>query len=103
LTCFQYGVRAHARYPIFWGLGSIGALPNPDPTDLAEWNKNAVVEYDVPVDNTFEQSRTELRLQAQRWAGLEEDATAELFVFVGRWSMQKGIDLIADVSFLQQV
>ncbi len=28
---------------------------------------------------------------------MEQNPNAELFVFVGRWSMQKGIDLIADV------
>lgn len=38
-----------------------------------------------------------LKRQAQEWAGLEQRADADLFVFVGRWSMQKGIDLIADV------
>lgn len=36
-------------------------------------------------------------MEAQAWAGLEVDPTADLFVFVGRWSEQKGIDLIADV------
>lgn len=28
---------------------------------------------------------------------MEQDADAELFVFVGRWSKQKGVDLIADI------
>ena len=41
--------------------------------------------------------RLEWRKQAQEWAGLTVDPQAELFVFVGRWSMQKGVDLIADV------
>ena len=36
-------------------------------------------------------------MQAQEWAGLNQNPSAELFVFVGRWSMQKGVDLIADV------
>jgi alpha-1,3-glucan synthase len=38
-----------------------------------------------------------LKRQAQEWASLEQNPNAELFVFVGRWSMQKGVDLIADI------
>ena len=49
------------------------------------------------MDAAFEASRAELRRQAQEWAGLKQDPDAELFVFVGRWSMQKGVDIIADV------
>jgi len=30
-------------------------------------------------------------------AGLEQDPKSDLLVFVGRWSEQKGIDLIADI------
>ena len=37
------------------------------------------------------------RRQAQEWAGLDVNENAELFCFVGRWSTQKGVDLIADV------
>ncbi|BFZ64121.1 Cell wall alpha-1,3-glucan synthase ags1 [Saitoella coloradoensis] len=91
----KYGKRSLARYPIFWSLPKIGSLPNPDPEDIAD--------IDMPNEVTdavlhgFESARPELRLQAQKWAGLEEKADADLFVFVGRWSMQKGIDLIADV------
>ena len=49
------------------------------------------------VDTIIEAGRGTLRQQAQEWAGLEIDGTAELFVFVCRWSRQKGIDVIADV------
>lgn len=93
----KYGKRSHARYPIFWGLNNIGALPNPDPSDTADWNRHDTLTNNAKVDQAFEESRKTLRLQAQQWAGLEENPQAELFVFVGRWSMQKGIDLIADV------
>ncbi|KAL0256772.1 Cell wall alpha-1,3-glucan synthase ags1 [Diplodia seriata] len=93
----KYGKRSFARYPIFWGLPQIGSLPNPDPTDTAEWDRNEKLLEDVPVDPAYEASRGELKRQAQEWAGLNQDPEAELFVFVGRWSMQKGVDLIADV------
>ena len=93
----KYGVRSWKRYPILWGLKKVGALPNPDPSDTEAWDKKLPKESDITVDPAFEASRGELRRQAQEWAGLTVDPEAELFVFVGRWSMQKGIDLIADV------
>ncbi|KAI9741677.1 MAG: Cell wall alpha-1,3-glucan synthase ags1 [Cirrosporium novae-zelandiae] len=93
----KYGKRSYARYPIFWGLKKIGKLPNPDPSDTGEWNKELPKDGDIKVDPGFEADRGDLRRQAQEWAGLNVDPSAELFVFVGRWSMQKGVDLIADV------
>jgi alpha-1,3-glucan synthase len=73
----KYGKRAYARYPIFWGLSSIGPLPNPDPSDTAEWNRNsALIEaQDLKIDETAEAERGVLRRQAQEWAGLEVDPT----------------------------
>ncbi|RAH49427.1 alpha-1,3-glucan synthase Ags3 [Aspergillus brunneoviolaceus CBS 621.78] len=87
----KYGKRSWARYPIFWSLDKIGSLPNPDPSDTAALDENA----DAPLLSTEE--RIEHKLQAQKWAGLNEDRDADLLVFVGRWSKQKGVDLIADV------
>ncbi|KAK7739053.1 Cell wall alpha-1,3-glucan synthase ags1 [Cytospora paraplurivora] len=94
----KYGDRSYARYPIFWGLSKIGQLPNPDPSDTAQWSKEEQGKLAAPtIDEEFESKRGGLRKQAQEWAGLEIDPTAELFVFVGRWSLQKGVDLIADI------
>ncbi|KAG9896840.1 putative alpha 1,3 glucan synthase, partial [Aureobasidium melanogenum] len=93
----KYGARSFARYPIFWGLKEIGKLPNPDPSDTAPWSREEEANQVIKVDPAYEASRGELRKQAQEWAGLEVDPTAQLFVFVGRWSNQKGVDLIADV------
>jgi alpha-1,3-glucan synthase len=93
----KYGKRSFARYPIFWGLSKVGALPNPDPTDTAPWSKDERVANSVAIDTESEAGRGLIRTQAQEWAGLQVDPEAELFVFVGRWSMQKGVDLIADV------
>ncbi|TVY41175.1 Cell wall alpha-1,3-glucan synthase, partial [Lachnellula occidentalis] len=93
----KYGARAWARYPIFWGLDNIGQLPNPDPSDTAEFNQKSHVKEAVEINEGFEDERPVLKRQAQEWAGLDLDPEAEVMVFVGRWSMQKGIDLIADV------
>ncbi|CAI7610059.1 unnamed protein product [Penicillium glandicola] len=92
----KYGKRSYARYPIFWGLHKVGNLPNPDPSDVGEWTKEPVKEQDITVDATYEAGRGELKRQAQEWAGLDQNPDADLLVFVGRWSMQKGVDLIAD-------
>lgn len=93
----KYGDRSFARYPIFWGLSKVGQLPNPDPTDTAEWDKDAMLTEAPTIDKDFEAGRADLKRQAQEWAGLEQNPNAELFVFVGRWSLQKGVDLIADI------
>ncbi|CAI7667583.1 unnamed protein product [Penicillium viridicatum] len=89
----KYGKRSWARYPIFWSLAKIGSLPNPDPSDTAALKKDPDVEVSV---QTADESAND-KLQAQKWAGLNEDPNADLLVFVGRWSKQKGVDLIADV------
>jgi alpha-1,3-glucan synthase len=72
-------------------------LPNPDPSDTEPWDREAEERQVITVDPAYEASRGDLRRQAQEWAKLDVDPTAELFVFVGRWSNQKGVDLIADV------
>ncbi|EEH18163.2 hypothetical protein PABG_00726 [Paracoccidioides brasiliensis Pb03] len=93
----KYSKRSFTRFPIFWGLKKVGQLPNPDPSDTGEWNKELPKESDISVDPEFEANRAELKRQAQEWAGLDQNPDADLLVFVGRWSMQKGVDLIADV------
>ncbi|KAL4740285.1 hypothetical protein BDV11DRAFT_214565 [Aspergillus similis] len=89
----KYGQRSWARYPIFWSLGKIGSLPNPDPSDTAGVISDSDVQFAI---QSHEESVHD-KLQAQKWAELKEDPNADLLVFVGRWSKQKGVDLIADV------
>ena len=95
----KYGKRSLARYPILWGLENVGSLPNPDPSDTAPVDKSTGA-FTATVDPEKERGRGDLRRQAQEWAGLNVDPNAELFIFVGRWSLQKGIDLVADVFSL---
>lgn len=78
-------------------MKEVGALPNPDPTDTGPWNKEQVKTADIHIDEKLEQDKPGMKLEAQKWAGLTEDPKADLFVFVGRWSQQKGVDSIADV------
>ena len=77
-------------------MKKVGGLPNPDPTDIEEWDKKAPPKA-ISIDEEMEAQRGNLRCHVQEWAGLEIDPDAELFAFVGRWSIQKGIDIIADV------
>ncbi|KAJ4474841.1 modular protein with glycoside hydrolase family 13 and glycosyltransferase family 5 domains [Lentinula aciculospora] len=93
----KYGKRSWARYPALWTLKHVDSLPNPDPTDIAALEEKPVKTKGVKVDKAAEKARPELKRQAQEWAGIEQKPNSNLFVFVGRWSKQKGVDLIADV------
>ncbi|WWD19870.1 hypothetical protein CI109_104338 [Kwoniella shandongensis] len=93
----KYGKRSWARYPALWTLRNIDSLPNPDPTDIAALDEQPLAVDKIEVDEEAESKRPELKRQAQEWAGIKQDPNADLFVFVGRWSKQKGVDLIADV------
>ncbi|GJE90808.1 apha amylase catalytic domain and glycogen synthase DULL1-like domain-containing protein [Phanerochaete sordida] len=93
----KYGKRSWARYPALWTLKHIDSLPNPDPTDIAALDENPISVRDIKIDDAAEAQRPEHKRQAQEWAGIKQDPNADLFVFVGRWSKQKGVDVIADV------
>ena len=92
----KYGKRSWVRY-LLWTLEHVDSLPNPDPTDIAALDEQPVATKDIGIDAEAEAKRPELKRQAQEWAGIKQDLEADLFVFVGRWSKQKGVDLIADV------
>lgn len=80
----KYGRRAFKRYPIFWGLSEIGSLPNPDPDDMDDWEDVAIKECKasdvVVIDEVAEEKRGQLRMQAQRWAGLDVDPNVSVFL-----------------------
>ena len=93
----KYGKRSWARYPALWTLKHVDSLPNPDPTDIEALDAKPVSTKNVAIDQEAEAKRPELKRQAQEWAGIAQDPRSDLFVFVGRWSKQKGVDLIADI------
>ncbi|TFK55043.1 glycoside hydrolase family 13 and glycosyltransferase family 5 domain-containing protein [Heliocybe sulcata] len=93
----KYGKRSWARYPALWTLKHVDSLPNPDPTDIAALDENPTSLRDIQIDQEAEAKRPEDKRKAQEWAGIKQDPDAALFVFVGRWSKQKGVDIIADV------
>jgi alpha-1,3-glucan synthase len=95
----KYSTRSFARYPIFWGLGKIGSLTYPDLADAEDHNLHISVTRPVTPTTRRDSkaNRALLITKAQGWAQLEKNPDAEMFVFVGPWSKQKGIDLIADL------
>ncbi|QRW14378.1 alpha-1,3-glucan synthase [Ceratobasidium sp. AG-Ba] len=93
----KYGKRSWARYPALWTLKHVDSLPNPDPSDIAALDEQPVDLAHIKIDQNAEAQRPELKRQAQEWAKIKQDPKADLFVFVGRWSKQKGVDVIADV------
>ena len=93
----KYGKRSWARYPALWTLKHVDSLPNPDPSDVEALDAKPVSTKDVAVDQVAESKRPEFKRQAQEWANIAQNPNADLFVFVGRWSKQKGVDLIADI------
>ncbi|EEB07932.1 alpha-1,3-glucan synthase Mok12 [Schizosaccharomyces japonicus yFS275] len=92
----KYSKQSLSRYPIFWSLVNIDELANPDPSDLLESNTQSSIPEKV--DFVLEAKRKHLKRQSQIWANLDVDPSAQLLIFVGRWSFQKGIDLIADLA-----
>ncbi|EIN07319.1 modular protein with glycoside hydrolase family 13 and glycosyltransferase family 5 domains [Punctularia strigosozonata HHB-11173 SS5] len=93
----KYGKRSWARYPALWTLKHVDSLPNPDPADIAALDEAPIDVKHMNIDQVAEAERPEHKRQAQEWAGIKQDPNADLFVFVGRWSKQKGVDLIADI------
>ena len=73
-----------------------------DPSDIAALDENPIAAKDVKVDESVEAQRPEFKRQAQEWAGIKQDPNSNLFVFVGRWSKQKGNDHSPprDMSFM---
>lgn len=74
--------------------------PVVDPSDVALVEALDVDITQVRPDPVSEALRPENKRLAQEWAGIGQDPAAELLVFVGRWSKQKGIDLIADIMLV---
>lgn len=87
----KFSKRSWAHYPALWTLKHVDSHPNPDLTDIS-----ALDEQPVQIKEA-EAKRPEFERQVHERAGIAQDPKTDLFLFVGRWSKQKGVDLIADV------
>jgi alpha-1,3-glucan synthase len=93
----KYGKRCWARYPTLWTLKHVDSLPNPNATDIATLYENPISVRDIQIDQAAESECAEHKCQAREWARIKQDPNTNLFMFVGCWSKQQGVDLIADV------
>ena len=93
----KYGKRSWARYPALWTLKHVDSLPNPDPSDIEALDAKPVSMKNVAISQAAEATRPEFKRQVQEWAGIAQNPKSDLSVFVGRWSKQKGVDLIVDI------
>jgi len=65
--------------------------------DVGEWNPEA--DRFLPLDGrytsaTFSEGKARMKILLQRRLGLDEDPNAALFVFIGRLTEQKGVDVL---------
>jgi alpha-1,3-glucan synthase len=75
---------------LYYSLRLLLAKSCPDPSDIAALDETAVDAKTIQIDEAAEALRPEHKRQAQEWAGIKQDPNSNLFVFVGRWSKQKG-------------
>ncbi|CUA75214.1 alpha-1,3-glucan synthase [Rhizoctonia solani] len=89
----KYGKRSWGRYPALWTLKHVDPPP---PFDIAALDEKLVDMANVAIDQNAEAQRPEFNRQAQDWTKIKQDPKADLFMFVSRWSKQKGVDVITD-------
>lgn len=85
----NYALEAIQKHAVFWGLPLLVGIENCMP----EEERPPGLDDDAEVAET----RRACKQQIQQEYGLNEDPDARIFVFLGRWVKQKGLDYIADV------
>jgi len=74
--------RGPTPIPIFWGLARLASFQIQIPRIQGLVGQHD--QEEVVIDEAFEASRAELKRQAQEWAGLDQNPSANLLVFVGK-------------------
>ncbi|KZV60455.1 glycosyltransferase family 5 protein [Peniophora sp. CONT] len=92
----KYGKRSWARYPALWTLKHVDPLPNFDPSEFAALDEHANNARDAMADQVADAERLEHKHQVQKWVNIKQDPNSDLYLFVDRWSKQKGVGLITD-------
>jgi glycogen synthase len=90
----NYALEIQQRYPFFWRLPAIQGIDNPFPD-------NERVVLPGASEQDFLHAREQAKLRIQREYGLIEDTPvrkSRIFVFLGRWVKQKGVDYIANIT-----
>jgi glycosidase/glycogen synthase len=86
----NYAEEVCQKHSVFWGLPEVRGIENCMP----EAERGACPKAGVDVVAL----KRAAKMQIQDQFGLTRDPDARLFVFLGRWVKQKGMDYIADVT-----
>ena len=78
------------------GITHINHLCFPDSSEVSSWAPGEQVPT-FEIDKIAGSQRASNLENLQLWAGLEPSPDVEMLIFIGRWNMQKGIDIIAEV------
>ena len=78
------------------GINHINHLCFPDPSDIAAWTPGDHAPT-FEIERIAESQRASNLEKLQQWAALEPSPDVDMLVFIGRWSLQTGIDIIVEV------
>jgi len=87
----NYALEAVQKHAVFWGLPQVTGIENCMP----ESERMAVAKKG---ESSYMERRELAKLAVQERFLLRQDKDARIFVFVGRWVKQKGVDYIADIT-----
>jgi len=88
----NYALEASQKHSVLWGLPEVKGIENCMP------ESERLAMDDSEDEDAYAKSRAVAKRFVQEKFGLRQDPNARLFVFLGRWVKQKGVDYIADVS-----
>jgi len=88
----NYALEASQKHSVLWGLPEVRGIENCMP------ESERLVAIDSADEDAYAKSRAVAKRFIQEKFGLTQDPDARLFVFLGRWVKQKGVDYIADVT-----
>jgi len=87
----NYALEAAQKHAVLWGLPEVRGIENCMPE-----TERMLASTASPGD--FAERKKQAKLFVQEKYGLTQNPDARIFVFVGRWVKQKGVDYIADVA-----
>eukprot|EP00428_Durinskia_dybowskii_P011071 CAMPEP_0170222166 /NCGR_PEP_ID=MMETSP0116_2-20130129/10775_1 /TAXON_ID=400756 /ORGANISM="Durinskia baltica, Strain CSIRO CS-38" /LENGTH=2201 /DNA_ID=CAMNT_0010472853 /DNA_START=123 /DNA_END=6728 /DNA_ORIENTATION=- len=88
----NYALEASLKHTVLWGLPELRGIENCMPESermVADWMSDP---------GQYKEERARAKAFVQKRFKLAEDPNARIFVFLGRWVKQKGVDYIADVA-----
>lgn len=87
----NYALEASMKHAVLWGLPEVRGIENCMP----ESERSAQASMS---EHEQAEAKAAAKCFVQREYGLKVDPEARMFVFLGRWVKQKGVDYIADIA-----